>query len=157
MALPPPDDRLSGWLDGELDDGTRAEVDAFLADSEQWRAELEAVRWARDRLRGLPVQEAPTGFWAEVLEESGTGPATVVPITAARSHRAWWGGAAAAVAVAAGVVGVVMMPSSAPDRVEPEVATFTDAHAVRSSIGADPITHLAPMAALMGTPGDATP
>jgi len=46
-------------------------------------------------------------------------------------------------AAAAFVVGVAAVPSTAPDRVRPPVAAFSDAHATRSSVGDDAISSLA--------------
>ena len=68
--VPEPDDRLSGYLDGELDATERAAVDAFLAESDAWRNALAEVRWARDTVRALPWQDARPGFWDDVSLES---------------------------------------------------------------------------------------
>ena len=58
-SVPEPDDRLSAYLDDELDPTERAEVERYLEQSEAWRGALDEVAWARDAVRGLPVREAP--------------------------------------------------------------------------------------------------
>ncbi len=40
---PAPDDRLSAYLDGELDATERDTVDGYLAESSEWRAEREEI------------------------------------------------------------------------------------------------------------------
>ena len=57
--VPEPDDRLSGYLDDELDPPERAEVERILAESQEWRDALAEVAWARDAVRGLPVLDPP--------------------------------------------------------------------------------------------------
>ena len=59
-------DMLSAYLDGELDADERAAVEARLAESPEWRAELDEVRAAR-ACGALPVANAPAGFWDAVL------------------------------------------------------------------------------------------
>ncbi|MBA2326313.1 MAG: hypothetical protein H0V95_06675, partial [Actinobacteria bacterium] len=68
-SLPEPDDRLSAYLDEELDATERAAVDDLLARSEAWRAGLAEVAWARDAVRSLPAPDVPAGFWATVGDE----------------------------------------------------------------------------------------
>jgi hypothetical protein len=101
---------------------------------------LEEVRETRDAVRALPPRDAPASFWSDVLGSD----ATVVELAAARHRRArtparW--AALAAGAAAAVIVGVALVPSE--DRVEPAVAAFTDAHAVRASVGNDAVSTLA--------------
>jgi ferric-dicitrate binding protein FerR (iron transport regulator) len=69
-TTPEPDDRLSGYLDGELDPAERAAVDSFLAQSDAWRNALTEVQWARDTVRALPWHDAPAGFWDDLALES---------------------------------------------------------------------------------------
>ncbi|MGH9031493.1 MAG: anti-sigma factor family protein [Acidimicrobiia bacterium] len=69
-GVPVPDDRLSGYLDGELDATERAAVESFLARSDVWRGALAEVQWARDTVRALPWHDAPAGFWDDVSLES---------------------------------------------------------------------------------------
>src|SRR4051812_14457266 len=102
-------DMLSAYLDGELSPDERAAVEAQLAASADWRAELAEVRSTRDALRGLPLREARVGFWDAVREHveavepvvDDTAPVGPVPIPAAPSRRRWAWVAAAAAAVAA--------------------------------------------------------
>ncbi len=114
-ARPAPDDRLSAYLDGELDAAERADVDGYLAESPEWRAERDAVAYARDALRGLSVHEAPPGFWEGVLSPE---------LTRARARRRsrlprLVAAATAGVAVAAVVIASLVIPS--PDSVTPRV------------------------------------
>lgn len=130
---------LSAYLDGELDAAARAAVDARLAESADWRAELAAVRTARDAVRSLPPIDAPAGFWDRVLEA----PENVVDLAAVRRGRAWvsrWRALAGAAAAAA-VLGVALVPR--PEPVQPAFARVTQSHAERASLGNDVVTNLA--------------
>ena len=136
-ARPTPDDRLSAYLDGELDAAERADVDGYLAESPEWRAERDAVAYARDALRTLPVHEAPPGFWEGVLSPE---------LTRARARRRsrlprLLAAATAGVAVAAVVIASLVIPS--PDRVTPRVPALSDSHAVRTSVSDEPVSQLA--------------
>jgi anti-sigma factor RsiW len=136
---PAPDDRLSAYLDGELDAAERQAVDGYLEASPEWRAELEEVAYARDALRQLPTHEAPPGFWEDVLSPD------MAKARARRRSRlprviAIW---TAAAAVAAAVIASIVVPS--PDRVTPRVPALSDSHAVRNSVTDDPISQLATM------------
>ncbi|HEV8207057.1 MAG TPA: zf-HC2 domain-containing protein [Acidimicrobiia bacterium] len=136
-ARPAPDDRLSAYLDGELDAAERADVDGYLAESPEWRAERDAVAYARDALRGLSVHEAPPGFWEGVLSPE---------LTRARTRRRsrlprLVAAATAGVAVAAVVIASLVIPS--PDRVTPRVPALSDSHAVRTSVSDEPVSQLA--------------
>jgi anti-sigma factor RsiW len=133
---PAPDDRLSAYLDGELDAAERADVDGYLTESTEWRAERDAVAYARDALRGLSVHEAPPGFWEGVLSPE---------LTRARARRRSrlprLVAATAGVAVAAVVIASLVIPS--PDRVTPRVPALSDSHAVRTSVSDEPVSQLA--------------
>jgi anti-sigma factor RsiW len=136
-ARPAPDDRLSAYLDGELDAAERADVDGYLAESPEWRAERDAVAYARDALRSLPVHEAPSGFWEDVLPPD---------LNRARVRRRarlprLLTAATAGVAVAAVVIASLVIPS--PDRVTPRVPALSDSHAVRTSVSDEPVSQLA--------------
>jgi anti-sigma factor RsiW len=103
-GLPAPDERLSAYLDGELDAEERSAVDDLLARSEAWRSELDEVGRARAALRRLAERAAPPGFWASILAAEDDGPA--VPVS-----RAGRGGLVAGVAaVAAAAVAVLAVP-----------------------------------------------
>jgi anti-sigma factor RsiW len=136
--FPAPDDRLSAYLDGELDPDERGAVESYVVASQEWRVELDEVSWARDTLRRLPVHEAPPGFWEAAL-------APELAQARARRRRAprIAGLGAAAVAVAAVVTAALVVPSS--DRVTPNVPAVADAHAVRASVTDDPVSQLGPV------------
>jgi len=123
-----PESLLSALLDGELTAPEAAAVRARLEVSPEWREILEEVRVARDLVRDLPPREPPT---ANVLDLDA----------ARRRRRGRWVAAAGAVAAMVAVGAVAFVPG--PDRVRPPVATFTDAHAARSSMGNDAISTLA--------------
>lgn len=135
------EDALSAYLDGELDDVERAEVEARLATSPEWRAILEELRETRDALRALPAVDPPPDLWSRILGDD-----QVVDLAAKRRERrerrpVWKLVAAAAAAVIVIVVGIAAVPR--PDKVEPAVATFTKAHATRSSLSNDAVSSLA--------------
>jgi anti-sigma factor RsiW len=144
------EDLLSAYVDGELDDATRAAVDARLAASPDWRAVLDEVRSARDAVRSLPMRDAPPEFWARLLaaddvDPTGATPASpVVDLGAVRAKRrraARFVAFAASAAAAIVIVAVAVVPGT--DRVKPAVATFTNAHAVRSSVDNDVVSNVA--------------
>jgi anti-sigma factor RsiW len=135
---PAPDDRLSAYLDDELDAAERQAVESYVAASPEWRAELDEVAWVRDTLRSLPVHEAPPGFWEGAL-------APEMAQARARRRRgvpriAGLGAAAAAVAAVV-TTAALLVPS--PDRVTPKVPALADTHAVRASVTDDPVSQLA--------------
>ena len=63
-ALPPPDsfELLSAYLDGEVTEAERAQVDDLLSRSSAHRDELARVEQARTWVRALPPVEPPDGF-----------------------------------------------------------------------------------------------
>src|SRR5712692_7559343 len=104
MSVPAPDERLSAWLDDELDASERRAVHELLGSSPAWRAELDAVGAARDALRSLPVRDAPAGFWDRLLREGPAVPTVGQPTgVRARAHRCRLPWVAAAAAAAAAV------------------------------------------------------
>lgn len=108
-SLPPPDDRLSGYLDDELAPAERATVDDLLERSDVWRAALAEVEWARDAVRGLPSRDAPNGFWARAADDRAD----------RASGRSRWQRHArllTAAAVAAGFVAVLLLPAESNDQ-----------------------------------------
>jgi anti-sigma factor RsiW len=133
-ARPAPDDRLSAYLDGELDAAERDTVDRYLAESSEWRAERDEVAFARDALRGLPVLEARPRFWEDVLSPD-------MARARARRRSRVLAAASAAVAVAAVVIASLVIPS--PDRVTPRIPALSDSHAVRTSVSDEPVSQLA--------------
>jgi anti-sigma factor RsiW len=152
---------LSAYLDDELTGAERAAVDTRLAESPEWRAELEEVRAARATVRSLAARDAPSGFWDAVLAhvEAGEGegegdgdgevtPVPVVPLAERRPRRrvAWFAAAAAAVA------GIVVAVIAVPQRTEvtPNVTAVVAQHGAQGSDTGDPISMLAPVGPLAG-------
>jgi anti-sigma factor RsiW len=152
---PLPDDLLSAYLDGECTPGERSAVEARLAADPRWRAELEAVRGAREALRGLPVREPPAGFVESLLiGAAATGraalasaPAFDEPV-ARRARHARRGAFAAASAAAAVVVAVVVATpeGGGGQEVSPRIVQLSQTHAATAGLGADPVSGLAPAA-----------
>jgi len=138
---------LSAYLDDELSTPDRERVEARLAESADWREELEEVRAARDVVRGLSLRDAPDGFWDAVHAELEL--AEVVPISAAASRRrrpvVWL---AAGVAAAAAVVAVFVIPNRS--QVAPNVTAVVAQHGAQSSDTGDPVSVLAPVGPLAG-------
>lgn len=97
MQVQPDDDQLSAWLDGELSDEQRREVDDWLRDHPDdaarmrlWTADRDAVRARFDSVLGEPV------------------PAALQRLVKDRSSSAWPWGAAAAWLRAAVVAGLLI-------------------------------------------------
>ena len=122
---------------------------------------LEEIEAARDAVRGLPQRDAPPEFWARILDGTGLDADTVMapgatdapaPVVSLESRRATrlprWVAVAGGAAAAAVIAAVVLVPS--PKRVDPPVASFTDAHAVRNSLNSDAVSSLAPLALQAG-------
>jgi len=153
----PGEDVLSAHLDGECTDAERVWVEEQLASSAELRATFAEVRAARDAVRALPLRDAPAEFWERLLAPDPH----VEPVTAAgaddpvdlaghrqRRRPTRWLAAAGGAAAAAVVAAIVLMPQ--PESVTPPVATFTDAHAVRSSLQDDAVSSLVPLAVQAG-------
>jgi anti-sigma factor RsiW len=137
------DDMLSAYLDGELTDEERAAVEARLAESPEWRAQLAEIDEVRHLVRGMPVRNAPPGVLQPPAVDPrapAAGTATVSPL---RRH---WRPVAAVAAVAAVLVAIVVVT---PHRAttHPSVAALANEHAARASEGGDPVTGLAGIAA----------
>jgi anti-sigma factor RsiW len=156
-ALDP--DMLSAYLDGELTDAERAQVETQLASSPEWRQELAEVRSARDAVRGLPERDAPAGFWDAVYAHVAADTddevnddvvvPIAVPITAAPSHpRRHWAWIAASAAAVAAVVAIVVLPHRS--EVSPNVAAVVAQHGAQGSDNGDPVSMLAPVGPLAG-------
>jgi anti-sigma factor RsiW len=164
---------LSAYLDDELTAEERVAVEARLAESPEWRAELEDVRAARAAVRSLAMHDAPAGFWDAVLaqveaaaddhhgRDDADSLAPVVPLVErrsrfsvparsrhavpARSRRVAW---LAAAAIAAVVVAVIAVPHRS--EVTPNVTAVVVQHGAQSSDTADPVSMLAPVGPLAG-------
>ena len=115
---------------------------------------LSEISETRAAVRALGAVAAPEGFWNRVLAhvDAREPTAPIVDLTTQRMRRAARPSGrrvatlAAAAAAAAFVVGVVAVPSAQVERVRPAVATFSQDHATRSSVGDDAISSLASVA-----------
>ena len=152
----PEEELLSSYLDGECTEPERAWVEGQLATSTEMRAVLDDVRVVRDAVRALPPVDASPEFWARMLAsdseadgdvDRGDAPADLAAHRARRRPSRWLAAAAGA-AAAAVIAAVVLVPQ--PESVTPPVGTFTDAHAVRSSLQDDAVSSLAPLAVQAG-------
>ena len=115
-----PGDLLSAFLDAELADGDRSDVQAHLEGCAPCRSELEAVREGRRLLQDLPALSPPSG----ALEL----PAEVVPLRPGRTRRM-----VAAAAVSALIVGVGF--GVAADRAVPlPLDEVVEQHVARASV-----------------------
>jgi len=165
MSVPEPVDHdlLSAYLDGELEDASRAEVDARLTASPEWRAELDEVRSARTMLRAVARRDPPDGFWDAVLAgvdadaaSPADDPAADVPVVGIGEHRAererrrgpgrWVATAFAAAAAVA--LAVLIVPQR--DTVTPDVAAVVVAHGAQASDQGDPVSTITPVGPLAG-------
>jgi hypothetical protein len=123
----PDDELLSAYLDGELTDGERADIEARLADDPVAQQTLDDLRSVSRAVRDLPhdsradgdmrdevlarVADAQRKKFAPVVETSASSSDLNHPITFGRSRRGWvW----AALAVAAAVAIMVTQDLSQP-------------------------------------------
>jgi anti-sigma factor RsiW len=107
-----PDDLIADYVDGDLGERERDEVEAHLATCERCRADVRSARLARDQLASVPAVEAPAGLTEEILgavdREPPAREAPVVEVFGGRPRRsskpvAWLGAVAAAAAIVIGV------------------------------------------------------
>ena len=149
------DDRISAWLDGELDRADRDAVDAFRRDDAEWATEIDAVGTVRALLRNLPIAEPPSGFLdslrADVeeveVDESGPARGAIIDLDAARKRRhRRVTSVVAGVAAAAAILIAVVVPGVA--RTQPALATDIRVHQAGVASSGDPVSGLAPL----GTP-----
>jgi anti-sigma factor RsiW len=107
-----PDDLLADYVDGDLGEHERAEVEAHLATCERCRADVRSARLARNQLASVPAVETPAGLREEILGAVDREPqpreAPVVEVFAGRPPKssrpaAWLGAVAAAAAIVIGV------------------------------------------------------
>ena len=66
MSAVDKDSRLQAYLDGELDEAARAEVERELGEAEPLRAELERLRSAAELVRGSKLPELPDNLISDV-------------------------------------------------------------------------------------------
>jgi hypothetical protein len=141
MSAALPDDRLSAYLDGELDHVDRAEVDQLLASSPDARAELAAVTEIKSMLSALPLVErqvAPHPLAAPVVAAEPTAPLAPVVDLAARRRR--WVLPAGIATAAACLLGVFLVARDGAEGMVPDVDQYALAHLEHSS------EEMAPMA-----------
>ncbi len=76
MTAPSPrdDERLTAYLDGEVDPAERAEVEALLAGDPEAATVLEELGAVRAALRALPDVEPPAGFLDGLIAGGGAEP-----------------------------------------------------------------------------------
>ena len=138
------DERMSAWLDGELDDAERTEVDALRDADPTWARALEELAETRSLIRGLAVAEPPAGFLESLLDPTV---ATVSDLDAARSRRRRATVGFASAAAAAAILIAVVVPGVA--RTRPALATDIRVHQAGVASSGDPISGLAPLGTSM--------
>lgn len=126
VSTPDPhdDDRLSAYLEGELDAAQAAELEARLEKDPALAAALDAVSEVLVALRGFDEVDPPQGYTERLrtrLAEARPAPADVVvhladhpPLHPPRRRRWLTVGSAAAVATLLGLVGGVLMRGGTP-------------------------------------------
>ena len=125
-----PGDYLSAMVDGELTPAEEADVQAHLVVCSGCRRELEGARMARLWIRALPPVDPPFGLYQHLLQPYRP------------RHRRFVMAALGAAAAAAALVISVTPPQQEP--VNPSVANLIAVHAISASVGADPVSNLAP-------------
>ena len=144
------DDRLSGWLDGTLDETNAAELAAACTSDPRWARARDELVEVRTLVRALEATEPPPGFLEslvatrEITESVPTASAGPSDIEVARSrrHRRASSGVAA-LAAAAAVAVAFMVPSLG--HVKPALATDIRVHQAGVASSGDPISGLAPL------------
>ena len=147
---------LSAYLDGELDEAETARAGARLAADHGWRAELDALRLVRDRVRSLPEREPPAGFIDQLVRAGRSDLARRSDTVHATMRRTRRLAASAAAAAAIGVAFAVPSTES-PTPVRPAIDESADGHAVNAALADDPISQLAPAAIPASTGDGGTP
>ncbi len=74
---------LNAYLDGELADAEKAQVETALADSPELADELAALTAVRAEVRDLPMVEPPAGFFEAMLEKGTADPTAELPANVA--------------------------------------------------------------------------
>ncbi len=118
--------RISGALDGQLDDADRQWLDAHLSACEACRAELVDIGWVRDEVRALPPIAMPEGF-VDVLVAAG--PRSRRVARHERRLRLSLANVVATAAVWVVILGVVGIPGRPSSTVEPQLGALVSAHA----------------------------
>jgi predicted anti-sigma-YlaC factor YlaD len=125
-----PGDLLSAMIDGELAPADEVDVQSHLVGCPACRRALEAATVARLWIRALPPVEPPLGFYRRMLQP----------------YRPHHRRAAMALLGAAAAVAAVFISVTPPrqEPVNPQVASLIAAHATSASVGAEPLSGLAP-------------
>lgn len=134
-------DRISEYLDGDLDEATARDFERALETDAELAATLEEVRQLVDRAHDLPRHEAPPELWSKIEAQiTGTPHAPIVDLAIEREKRGWLPGLASLRAIAA-VVALVSIaalsgwwigqrnneaPTSAPQQLAAEQPTAED-------------------------------
>lgn len=153
---------LSAYLDGELDDTERAEVDRRIATDLAARQELDELSSVRSAVRGLPEVEprrpvvvpssASDGAGGSVVSGPGPEAAVVLDLSERRRRRTRWSLAAGAAAAAIVVVGLVALGGDdAGDPMVPPMTEFASRHEMMVELVASGATEVPEM------PGDFEP
>jgi anti-sigma factor RsiW len=144
-------DALSALLDGELAPPHAEAARAHLLSCPNCAGELEAVSLARSWVRALPPVEPPFGFYERML--AARGPivvAALVPMSPPVPSRTTLSlrrrAALAAFGAAAVAVTVLSVGSPQQSPVVPSVPHLVAAHATSTSVNADLVSKVAPMA-----------
>jgi anti-sigma factor RsiW len=94
-----PAEQVTGYVDGALDDATRARIEAHLAECAACRAQADFERGVRARLRALPGPEPRPGFEDDVRRHLAAGRPRrwrwALPLAAGLAAIALWGRSAA--------------------------------------------------------------
>lgn len=116
-------EQLSGYLDGELTDQQRQQVEGLLAESPQARQLLAELRQTARLVGELPRAKAPPGLAESIAAAVGTGGPPTSP-SAARTIRwpLWFGGSAVAAAGILLVVGLFLYQRQPAQLPETQVA-----------------------------------
>jgi hypothetical protein len=106
-------DRLSEYLDGELNERDRAACAAHLEDCEACARMLDELVAVKERAAALPTIAAPADLWDAI--EAGLEPESApAPRPARRAPRAWpWTLAWSAPSLAAAAAGLVLVTAAA--------------------------------------------
>ena len=139
------DEQLSAYLDGEVTDAERAEIEALLDREPERRVALEELAETRALLRGLPQAEISDPDLGRIIVAVSATPelAPVVSIESRRRGRVVTWVAAGSVAAA---IAIAMVLPSRLERVTPAVATLNETHSAESATtSVDPLPALAAM------------
>ena len=131
-------EQLSAYLDGELVDAAREQLEAHLADCADCRRELAELRQVRALLRALPTPALPRSFTLPVEESAATPPvapstrsATTTPRAARRGSR--WARATQWTGSLAASVGLLLILGSALAASGPHIMNGAASYAPQSS------------------------